>query len=202
MTVTRARLTAAERREQLLDATKAIVIARGFHAVSIEAVAREAGITRPIVYGHFDKLEGLLEALFDRESGRALAQVGAIVTAEPASPGAPSEALVVALRRYLDVAIADPGTWRLFLVPPEGAPPALRRHVERTRTAIVAQLARTIAEHDWLGRPSPDPELTARTVSALADEAVRLVLTDPGRFGAERILDHTRWLLGELSGSS
>ncbi len=47
-----ARMTAEARREQLLDVTKAIVAERGFHAVSIEAVAREAGITRPIVYGH------------------------------------------------------------------------------------------------------------------------------------------------------
>src|SRR4051794_7822017 len=60
------RMSAAERREQLLDATKAIVVADGFHAVSIEAVAREAGITRPIVYGHFDDLGGLLEALVQR----------------------------------------------------------------------------------------------------------------------------------------
>ena len=37
------RMQAGERREQLLDATKAIVGERGFHAVSIEAVAREAG---------------------------------------------------------------------------------------------------------------------------------------------------------------
>ncbi|MBA3328781.1 MAG: TetR/AcrR family transcriptional regulator [Solirubrobacterales bacterium] len=197
----RTRLTAAQRREQLLDATKTIVLAGGFHAVSIEAVARGAGITRPIVYAHFDNLEGLLEALFDRESERALAQLGAIVTAE-APPDAPADALAVALRRYLEVAIADPQTWRLFLVPPEGAPPALREHVERARAVIVGQLAQAIAERDWLGRPSPDPELTARTLSALADEAVRLVLTDPARFAPERVLAHTRWLLAGLSGSS
>jgi len=59
-------MTAEQRREQLLDATKAIVDRAGFHAVSIEAVAREAGITRPIVYGHFRDLPGLLEALVDR----------------------------------------------------------------------------------------------------------------------------------------
>src|SRR3954469_1594769 len=57
------RMTAEQRREQLLDATKAIVLEHGFHAVSIEAVARAAGITRPIVYGHFEDLGGLLEAL-------------------------------------------------------------------------------------------------------------------------------------------
>src|SRR4051794_20336372 len=48
-----ARMTAPQRREQLLDVTKEIVAEHGFHAVSIEAVAREAGISRPIVYGHF-----------------------------------------------------------------------------------------------------------------------------------------------------
>ena len=37
-----ARLSAPERRTQLLDATKAIVDAHGFHAVSIEGVARAA----------------------------------------------------------------------------------------------------------------------------------------------------------------
>src|SRR5204862_8269259 len=51
------RMTASERREQLLDVTKAIVAEHGFHAVSIEAVAREAGITRAIVYGHSKVLQ-------------------------------------------------------------------------------------------------------------------------------------------------
>ena len=69
------RMSGEQRREQLLDATKAIVVADGFHAVSIEAVARAAGITRPIVYGHFDDLGGLLEALVERESRRALEQL-------------------------------------------------------------------------------------------------------------------------------
>ena len=69
------RMTAAQRREQLLDVTKAIVVADGFHAVSIEAVARKAQITRPIVYGHFEDLGGLLEALVERESRRALEQL-------------------------------------------------------------------------------------------------------------------------------
>src|SRR5436305_14923562 len=68
------RMPAEERREQLLDMTKSIVERQGFHAVPIEAVAREAGVSRPIVYGHFKDLPGLLEALVEREGARALAQ--------------------------------------------------------------------------------------------------------------------------------
>src|SRR5436190_3189452 len=73
------RMSAEERREQLLDVTKAIVAERGFHGVSIEAVAREAGITRPIVYGHFRDLQGLLEALVEREGARALTQLATVL---------------------------------------------------------------------------------------------------------------------------
>ena len=82
-----------ERREQLLDATKAIVAERGFHAVSIEAVAREAGITRPIVYGHFHDLDGLLEALVDREAARALDQLVTVLPGD-LGQGDPRETLL------------------------------------------------------------------------------------------------------------
>src|SRR5438876_389596 len=73
--VTRERMPAAERREQLLDVAKQLVGEQGFHGVSIEAIARRAGVTRPVVYGHFKDLDDLLEALLDREGARALGQL-------------------------------------------------------------------------------------------------------------------------------
>src|SRR6478672_9862208 len=128
-TRTPVRMSAEARREQLLDVTKAIVAERGFHAVSIEAVAREAGITRPIVYGHFSDLAGLLEALVDREGERALAQLAKLLPTDLGS-GDPSEQLLAGLRGYLDAVQADPATWRLVLMPPEGAPEILRERIE------------------------------------------------------------------------
>ena len=123
-----ARCTADARREQLLDVTKAIVAQRGFHAVSIEAVAREAGITRPIVYGHFRDLPGLLEALVEREGARALAQLATVL---PTDLGRATRArrCSPALRGYLEAVRADPETWRLVLMPPEGAPPLLHERI-------------------------------------------------------------------------
>jgi len=191
------RMSAEERREQLLDVTKSIVERHGFHAVSIEAVAREAGVSRPIVYGHFRDLPGLLEALVEREGTRALTQL-ATVLPNDLGRGDPRDSLLAALRGYLSAAQTDPVTWRLVLMPPEGAPDVLRKHIERGRTAVVAQLAEAIRPGFGPGRESPDPELTARMLSSFADEAVRLVLTDPERYPAERILEHTRWILGQL----
>jgi AcrR family transcriptional regulator len=189
------RLAAPERREQLLDVTKAIVAARGFHAVSIEAVARAAGVSRPIVYGHFKDLRGLLEALVLRESARALEQLATVL---PTALGEPREQLLSALRAYLDAARSDPDTWRLVLMPPEGAPDLLRDLLAGGRRAVVAQLAEAVRPGLGRGGPSPDPELTARTLSAIADESARLLLTDPERYPAERLVAHAGWVLGQL----
>ena len=123
------RMSGEQRREQLLDATKAIVVADGFHAVSIEAVARAAGITRPIVYGHFDDLGGLLEALVERESRRALEQLPETY-----------DDLLGALDAYLRAVRDDPDTWRLVLMPQAGAPRLLHERIAAGRAAVIARL--------------------------------------------------------------
>jgi len=194
-------MSAEERREQLLDVVKSIVAERGFHAVSIEAVAREAGITRPVVYGHFRDLPALLEALVEREGARALQQLAEVLPTDLAH-GDPREKLLAGMRGYLEAVQADPVTWRLVLMPPEGAPAVLREQIEQGRAAVVAALAGIVGPAFGPGRASPDPELTARMMSALSDEGARLVLTDPEHYPPERVLAHTRWFLDMLSGGS
>jgi AcrR family transcriptional regulator len=174
-------MSGAQRREQLLDATKAIVVADGFHAVSIEAVARAAGITRPIVYGHFEDLGGLLEALVERESRRALDQLPDTF-----------DDLLGALSAYLEAVRRDPDTWRLVLMPQQGAPRLLHERIAAGRAAVIARLAQALRP----GSSLPDPELSAHMLSAYADEAARLVLQD---YDVERILELTRWALSRLA---
>ena len=188
------RMAAGARREQLLDVTKRIVAEHGFHAVSIEAVAREAGITRPVVYGHFADLNALLRALVDREGERALAQLAAFLPTDLAE-GDAREKLLAGMRGYLEAVQGDPATWRLVLMPPEGAPEVLRERVAQGRAAVVAALAAVVGAAGTGGQESPDPELTARMMSALSDEGARLVLTDPDQYPPERILRHTEWAL-------
>jgi len=199
MRETATRLSARERREQLLDATKAIVVLRGFHAVSIEAVAREGGITRPVVYGHFHDLPRLLEALIQREAERALRQLAAVLPADFAA-GPLNRLLLAAFAGYLRAVESDPDTWRLVLMPPEGAPAVLRHRIAAGRAAILETLTQAVRPGIAPGGTSPDPELTARALSALADESARLVLTDPEAYPVERVMAHAEWALSPLSG--
>jgi len=198
---TTTRMTGAERREQLLDVTKAIVLEQGFHAISIEAVARAAGITRPVVYGHFQDLHGLLEALVERETTRALAQLGPILPGDLAE-GEPREILLAGLRGYLEAAQANPGTWKLVLMPPEGAPASLRERIAQGRDAVIAHLATAVRPGLDPRRELPDPELAARMLSVVSDETVRLLLTDPARYPIERLLAQADWFLEALAGAT
>jgi len=195
-------MSAEERREQLLDVTRAIVGELGFHEVSIEAVARRAGITRPVVYGHFEDLTALLEAMVARENLRAIGQLNAILP-RALGRGDPAEALLAGLRGYLEAVRADPITWRLVLMPPEGAPELLREQIAQGRAAVVAALAEVVRPAGTEGAASgvlgsPDPELTAHTLSGVSDVAARLLLTDEAEYPIERLVDHARWLLGLL----
>ena len=195
------RMSADQRREQLLDVTKDLVSREGFHAVSIEAIAREAGITRPIVYGHFRDLPSLLEALVDREGVRALDQLSEVLSTYE-SDGEPADLMLAALRGYLEAVRADPATWRLVLMPPEGAPAVLRERISAGRFQVVGQLAQVVGTGFGEGTASPDPELTARMLSAVSDEAARLLLTDPERYPPERLLSHAAWAMQLLPRSA
>jgi AcrR family transcriptional regulator len=193
------RLSGAERREQILDATLALAAGAGFQAVSIDAVAREAGITRPIVYGHFTDLRGLLNALADRERARALAQLAQVVPAE-LDPRPAKEIAVAALRGYLEAVAAEPLTWRLVLMPVEGSPAVLRGRVAGDREAIRRQIVRLLSaglEREGITAPV-DAELAAHAVQAYAEEAARLVLTDPEGYPVDRLVAFADLLLTPL----
>lgn len=190
-------MSATARREQLLDVATELSVDHGFHAVTVEAVARRAGITRAVIYQHFADLQGLLEAVVDRETSRALAQVSE--TALPdLSGGDPQELMLESLDAYLRAVCDHPTTWRLVLMPPEGAPEVLRHRIEQGRRTSRAQLAQAVRPA-LRGENASDAELTASLLSAISDDYARLVLTDPDRYPPERLLRHARWWLNQPS---
>ncbi len=190
----RRRMSAAARREQVLDVARSIVAERGFPGVSIQLVAARAGVTRPIVYEHFGGLEGLLEAIVAREMGRALEQIETTALSD-LSTGNPTELMLDSLGRYLAAVAANPETWRLVLTPPEGAPASLRRRIVRGRERVLRSLTAAVRPGSLPGDLSEDPELTARILSAMADEYALMVLENPRRYTPERLLGHARWWL-------
>src|ERR1700742_2760181 len=75
------RLPSSERRAQLLDTAAALVRTEGADALTLARVAEGAGVTKPIVYGHFDTREGLLAALYDQIDQRQTTATAAALDA-------------------------------------------------------------------------------------------------------------------------
>jgi AcrR family transcriptional regulator len=194
-------MRAADRREQLLDMTLDLVVERGFHAVTIEAVAQSAGVTRPIVYKQFTDLAGLVRALIDREEDRAISQLARAI---PDLPGDrdPDELLVEGLQRYLEAVQEAPKTWRLILLPPEGVPAVFHERTNRTRRNVLRQLEKLV---EWgiqrRGGPSLDSELFARLLMEMAEDSARLILTQPEKFTIERIVEFAKTLMAAVNRS-
>jgi AcrR family transcriptional regulator len=69
------RLTATARREQILDVALEVFATHGFHGASMNDVADAVGVTKPVLYQHFDSKRDLYQALIDEVGDRLLANI-------------------------------------------------------------------------------------------------------------------------------
>src|SRR6266516_6708464 len=62
-----ARLPAAERRKQLLGVARRVFARHGYRGASMESIAEEAGVTKPVLYQHFPSKHALFSSLLDSD---------------------------------------------------------------------------------------------------------------------------------------
>jgi AcrR family transcriptional regulator len=105
----RQRAERAERRETLLDAADR-VICRSGPGVSMDEIASEAGITKPILYRHFGDKEGLYEALAQRYVDQLMGELDA-----GAGTGDGRARLAARIDAYLSYVEHNPERYRFLL---------------------------------------------------------------------------------------
>jgi len=98
----RGRMTAAERREQLVDISRGLFAERGFDGTSIEEIAARAEVSKPVVYEHFGGKEGLYAVVVDREVRRLLGMMQDSLKAD--HPRVLLEQAAFALLDYIELA--------------------------------------------------------------------------------------------------
>jgi AcrR family transcriptional regulator len=79
------RLSRTQRRDHLLDVAAALLLA-GETPISMESLARAAGVSKTLPYKHFDNIGALLDELFRRETVRLATMVWEAL--QHADPGA------------------------------------------------------------------------------------------------------------------
>jgi AcrR family transcriptional regulator len=136
---TRQRLPATERRELIVDAAGRLFGERGYDATRLDEIAAAAGVTKPILYRHFDSKRDLYLALLDRHR----ADLSGFIPAMPPE-GTVAERLRAVLDGWLDYVEAHAYSWKmLFRDTGGGAEVAARRrevHAE-ARTVLVDVIA-------------------------------------------------------------
>jgi AcrR family transcriptional regulator len=187
--MTRQRMSAEQRRHMLLDLARDVVVAEGFHAATIERVARGAGVTRTLIYAQFGDLAGLVSALIDRETTQAMLGLVEALAPTPADLDfvEVSEALLHAMLHAVSLA---PDSWRILLNPPEGGPPELHERIAAGRA-----LARAHVQHLLTSRLPDgvlDPELAAHLHQLAGEEMVRLHMRDPQTYPVARLVRQIR----------
>jgi AcrR family transcriptional regulator len=139
------RLARPARREQLVRAAAAAFLERGFDGTSMETVADHAGVTRMLVYRHFDSKEALYRAVM----GSAVEQLDAAFDPESAGvePGIAGQ-LLVAARQTPD---AFRLLWRHAQHEPEFSADAhqFRSYVRGYADTMLAPLIGNRARRQW-----------------------------------------------------
>jgi AcrR family transcriptional regulator len=196
----RRRLPIEQRRTQVLDAALTLISDHGHTALSVEAIARQAGVSKTVVYDTYGGLEPLLRALLDREEAAALASLAHAAPVSSNIDDAPA-ALTNWLRALFGAVSDNPVRWRLMLLPADGTPPVVRERVQRGREIALAQ-ARRLAAGLLANDPHTDLDLAARAILAVGEEGARLLLNDPDQYPPDRLVQFAATLAAKLHGQT
>jgi AcrR family transcriptional regulator len=158
-------MSAADRREAILDAALEEFSLNGFYETSLEGVADRAGISKALIYEHFPSKRDLHGALLARYIHKLLEPViGAIATAAP-----PEERLRAGGDAFLSFVEDHREPWRLMVRNP--ADSGVEAKVGRVQSEIGHAIA-ALMRADVSPKREQDPDDAHFEVEMLAQQIV------------------------------
>ncbi len=158
-----ARVPRAVRRAQLLDGAASIITHQGFDALTMDALAEQAGVSKGLGYTYFDNVDDVVHALWERELERLYRRMG-----DALNEHAPFEEQVrAAVRAYFDL-VEERGSL-LDVLGAHLTGPASRSE-QRRRQPFVRELA-GLVQHQFDVQPRRARALSALLMSVSATSA-------------------------------
>lgn len=165
-TESRKRLSAAERRERIERSAAELFASRGYAATTVDEITRAAGVTKPMLYRHFDSKQELCIRLLERYRDELVS--APLARFDPAAADR-TEHMTVMIGGWLDHARANPAATRLLFTPIAGdaeVGEAQRELYERqrsTQAALLREFDPTLSEEEL----APMAEMTRAALAAL-----------------------------------
>ncbi len=165
------RLPRPERRKQLLDVARSVLAQQGYYDTTMAQIAEAAGVTKPVLYQHFDTKHDLYRTLL-LDFG---SELQARVTSAATTTDIPRDRVRAGIAAFVDFVAAEPDGCRIFYNgvnrhDPEWA--AITYEVEESLCDAVVALI------DVEGVSSPRRRVFARAIMGLAETSVRYAWFD------------------------
>jgi len=159
------RLTAEARRAQLLSVAREVFAEDGYPGAAMEKIAQRAGVTKPVLYQHFEGKKELYLALLDSDMSRLLAQVSGAIESAHDNPSR----IRKGLEAYFNYIEANVDSFRLLFRETMGADPEFRESIDRFHDAAATSIGAIIA--DETGKSLELAELLARGIMGMSEAA-------------------------------
>lgn len=169
------RLPADQRREQLLEVALRLFAVRGFAATTMDDIAAAAGVTKPLLYQHFESKRALYLELVDSVARDMLVAIG---EATSAADG-PRQQVEAGFAAYFNLVVEHQSAFKLLFgsdVPDDPELSGALRRVEDTVAEAVGALIDA-------GLDSEHRRLLAYAVVGMATGASRHWLAGNNRTG-------------------
>jgi AcrR family transcriptional regulator len=153
-TTPRKRLTGEERRLALLDSALKVFAKRGYHASSIDDIAREAGVSKALIYEHFTSKQDLYAELLEQHAGELFSALAEAISEAGRDASA---RLVVGLDAFYGFVEEHRVAWRMLFR--EATDPETAVVLDRITAEVTAFVAGLIRE-DPGSRRGKDDEAT------------------------------------------
>ena len=154
-----ARMSASERRDQLVGVAKEVFAELGFDGATIEEIAARAGVSKPVVYEHFGGKDGVYAVVVDREATRLLDTITSYISED----GGGRAMVHGSAMAFLDYIQEDPAGFRVLT---RDSPAGVGAGGMGGLLADVAAKAEGVIK-DFFGRSGLDPDAAIIYAGAL-----------------------------------
>jgi AcrR family transcriptional regulator len=173
------RMRAPQRREQLLAVARRVFSERGFHTVTMEDVAKEAGVTKPILYDHFPSKRDLYRGLLEVDLAALKDRIDAALESSPGN----RERIRASFQAYFDFVDQEGEGFRLLMKEAVGTEEEFRDLIGRFREDVLAEVTEVIVRES---RGNVDRREAEDVALGLIGMAETVAQHEPGRSKAER----------------
>jgi AcrR family transcriptional regulator len=166
----RKRLTGEERRVAILDSALTVFARRGYHASSIDDIAREAGVSKALIYEHFTSKQDLYAELLEQHAGQLFSALAEAISEAGRDASA---RLVVGLDAFYGFVEEHTVAWRMLFR--EAIDPETVVVLDRITAEVTAFVAGLIREDPGSRRGPEDETVRQHGVQVTAQLLVEAV---------------------------